>query len=133
MDRYGISGEVWWVKYFYGTYWSVSIMSTVGFGDVVSSNIVEAIVLSFIILFGCLILSYNIAQVGSIFNNLVESPNQVKAQLSVLKRLAKETKLDPKLHHSIGEYIVHSAEIKRSFELKERAELIEMLPSQMKE
>jgi hypothetical protein len=37
------------------------------------------------------------------------------------------------LHHTIGEYIIHAAEIKKTFEVAERNQLIKMLPSQMKE
>jgi hypothetical protein len=65
--------------------------------------------LTVIILFGCLILSYNIAEVGNIINQLAKTPNQVRHQLSVLRRMVEVTKINESLHHSIGEYIVHSA------------------------
>lgn len=69
-------------------------MATVGFGDIVVNNYVEAACLTVIILVGCLILSYNIAQVGNIINNLKQMPEEVKHQLSVLKRLAAVAKID---------------------------------------
>lgn len=94
MDKYGIVDEVWWVKYIYGLYWSASIIATVGFGDITVGSYTEAIVLTVIILFGCLILSYNIAQVGNIINTLKRTPQDVKHQLSVLRRLAYIANID---------------------------------------
>lgn len=38
MIKYGISDEVWWVKYFYGLYYGATVVSTVGFGDISISN-----------------------------------------------------------------------------------------------
>lgn len=107
-------------------------MTTVGFGDITVSNPTEAIVLTLIILLGCLVLSYNIAQVGNILQNFNEIPGQVRSQLSTLRRLVKANKVDWQLHNQIGEYIVHAAEIKKTFEVEERNKLIEMLPSQMR-
>lgn len=94
MDKYGIAEEVWWVKYIYSLYWSASIIATVGFGDITVSGYIEALVLTIIILFGCLILSYNIAQVGIIINALKRTPQDVKHQLSVLRRLANVANID---------------------------------------
>lgn len=74
MNKYNIADEVWWVQYIYSLYWSASIISTVGFGDLTISSYIEAIVLTVIILFGCLILSYNITQVGNIINTLRRTP-----------------------------------------------------------
>jgi hypothetical protein len=68
-----------------------------------------------------------------IINSLSQVPNEVRNQLSILRRLANVTKIDSNLHHSMGEYIIHAAEINKSFELKEREELINMLPYQMRE
>lgn len=68
-----------------------------------------------VVLVGCLILSYNISQVANILQSLNQGPEEVRNQLSVLRRLAAATEIDENLHHTIGEYIIHAAEIKRTF------------------
>lgn len=50
-------------------------MVTVGFGDITVNNYAEAAVLVVMLLLGCLILSYNIAEVSNIINNLTRAPN----------------------------------------------------------
>jgi hypothetical protein len=70
IDKFKISQSPWWVKYFYSVYWSSSIIVGGAFGDILINNIYEAIVLIFVILFGCLIFSFNVSQVGNIINNI---------------------------------------------------------------
>jgi hypothetical protein len=88
MKKYNISDEVWWVKYFYSLYYSAAIIATVGFGDITVSNIPEAIVVTLVVLFGCIFLSYNITKVSNIIESLSLIPDKVRNQLSVLERYA---------------------------------------------
>lgn len=117
MDKYGIADESWFNKYVFSVYWAATITFTVGFGDVTVSNVGEAILVIFVILIGCLILSYNISQVGRIISLLSEGDEEVSNQLSTLRRLAVNTNISENLHHAMAEYIMHAAEIKRSFEI----------------
>lgn len=66
-------------------------------------------------LFGCLVLSYNISQIGSILHNMREAANEVKHELATFKRLAKANHIDEKLQQSVARYIINSANIKSSF------------------
>lgn len=66
MIKYGINDAAWWQKYFYGLYYSATIIFTVGFGDINVSNSTEAIIIALIVLLGCIILSYNITKVSKI-------------------------------------------------------------------
>lgn len=70
MIKYGIFTNGWFDKYVYSIFWGVTIISTVGFGDITVANNAEAIVITFVMIFGCFILSYNISQVAGIFMNL---------------------------------------------------------------
>lgn len=70
MINYNIEDYSWASKYVYSVYWAVTIISTCGFGDILITNTSEAVVVTLVMTFGCLILSYNISQVASIFYNL---------------------------------------------------------------
>lgn len=93
MTKYNISDEIWLYKYLYGYYWSCTILYTVGFGDISISNPIEAGVVSAVMLIGCLILSYNISQVGTFLNNLKQADYQVKNDLAVLNRMANMSQM----------------------------------------
>jgi len=38
MDKYGITGATWYIKYIYAVYWGAGIVFTVGFGDISVAN-----------------------------------------------------------------------------------------------
>lgn len=61
MTRVGVDQEYWHVKYFYAFYWGTTIMMTVGFGDVLPGNPREVIITSFLEMFSCILLGYNIS------------------------------------------------------------------------
>jgi hypothetical protein len=99
MIKCGIDNAEWWQQYFYSIYWASTVTTTVGFGDITISTVSEAIIIAAIMLLGCMVLSYNISQVGTIISSLSESGKKVKNQLSILRRLAVNSKMDEKLHY----------------------------------
>ena len=70
MDKYGIAGETWLVKYIYAVYWGAGLVFMVSFGDISIANTDEAALLIFIVMTGCLILAYNINHVKMIIFKL---------------------------------------------------------------
>ncbi len=55
MIKYGINNNGWFDQYVYSVFWGVTILTTVGFGDITVANNAEAIVVTFVMIFGCLI------------------------------------------------------------------------------
>jgi hypothetical protein len=66
----GIDDSPWNHQYIWSYYWANTIMLTVGFGDLVPNNFQEAMCISFIQTFSCLMVAYNISCVGSIISNI---------------------------------------------------------------
>ena len=66
MTRLGIEQAEWWVRYIYAFYWGTTMMMTVGFGDVLTGNEKEIIITTFIEMFSCIVLGYNISYIGSL-------------------------------------------------------------------
>jgi hypothetical protein len=60
-------------------------------------------------LYGCLVLSYNISQMTSIFTNLYMVRQQLEKELSILQRIASVSKMNNKLHREMANYFVHSS------------------------
>ena len=79
----GIDSSDWWEIYVYSFYWATTIMMTVGFGDFLPANQDEVIITSFIEIFGCIILSYNISVIGSIISKIRESDEKVRVKMAV--------------------------------------------------
>ena len=65
-----IGGNPWYEIYIWAYYWAVNIMLTVGFGDIVPQTYEEALCLIFIETISCIVLAYNINNVGSLISNI---------------------------------------------------------------
>jgi len=94
MVKFQIQNEDWFVKYYYSFYWSAAIVVTVGFGDITVANFDEAMIVAIIVLIGCMLLSFNISQVGTIISNLRSADSDLRNELAVLKRLAAITNIN---------------------------------------
>lgn len=65
-------------------------MLTVGFGDLAASNYKEAVCLTFIETFSCILLAYNINCVGNLISNIRQQDIQKNKNLKIMRRLAEE-------------------------------------------
>jgi hypothetical protein len=87
--------------YMWSIYWAGTIMLTIGFGDITPVTKEEAIVVFFIELFSCIILGYNISEIGSIITKIRESMNNRSRKLGIIKRMSIQTKIPLKLQREI--------------------------------
>lgn len=83
-------------------------------------------------IFGCLILSYNISQVGAIFYNLQHAQEKLRKELLLLRKIAHISKISNKLHQSMADYLIHSSQVKFQYELEESRNLIMKLPENLR-
>ena len=60
----------WYEQYAWAYYWGTTTMLTVGFGDLTPANYKEAICLTLIETFSCILLAYNINCVGTLISNI---------------------------------------------------------------
>ena len=68
MENLGIYSKGWSEKYAWAYFWAMSTM--LGFGNAVPANSREAIFISIIQCFSCILLAYNINYVGILITNI---------------------------------------------------------------
>ena len=61
---------VWWKIYFYSMYWAITTLTTIGYGDLTPANYFQVIFISFLMLIGTVVLSYNLSEIGNVISNL---------------------------------------------------------------
>ncbi|KAL4484925.1 hypothetical protein ABPG74_020102 [Tetrahymena malaccensis] len=73
-------------QYIYAIYWSITTMTTVGYGDISAANSVEALYISIaMILFSC-VFAYSINNIGFILQEIEKSSKQLNDDLSTIQR-----------------------------------------------
>ena len=85
-----MSSKIWYEQYIWAYYWGSTIMLTVGFGDISPANYKEAICLTLIETFSCVLLAYNINCVGNLINNIRSQDTTKTTNFKIMRRLAEE-------------------------------------------
>lgn len=89
MTRADIQNQTWIVKYVYAFYWGTTIMMTVGFGDMLPGNPNEVIITSFLEMTSCIVLGFNISQIGHIVSMLRQKSEVLNRKLAIFDRMTK--------------------------------------------
>jgi hypothetical protein len=69
-------------------YWATTTMMTVGFGDFTPVTYKEGFIVSFLEFFSCIVLAYNISEIGGVISTIRSSQNEYIAKIAVFKRMA---------------------------------------------
>lgn len=64
-------------------------MMTVGFGDMLPSSEGEVIIVTFLEMFSCIVLGYNISQIGNLLSQLREKDELVNKKMAIFDRIVK--------------------------------------------
>lgn len=63
-------------RYIYSLYWAVTTIVTVGYGDIVPTNLTELIISIFVIIVGCGVFAYSVNSFGMIITDMERDKNE---------------------------------------------------------
>ena len=72
-----------------GLYWTVTTITTVGYGDISATNTAERIVASIIMIIGVIAFSFSTGSLSSIIQNVDSRQAEYRKRLEILKQLKK--------------------------------------------
>ena len=115
-------------KYIICVYWTLTTMTTVGYGDITAKTANEKIYNIFNMGFGVVIYSFAIGSMSSIVENMDEKNKDVQKKLNMLEHIKKNFKIDYKVYYKVKRII----KFELNKEQEEKKEFLEELPNNLK-
>ncbi|CAG9311863.1 unnamed protein product [Blepharisma stoltei] len=92
-------------KYLWCIYWAITVMDTIGYGDIVPVMLSEKIICLIWLFFGVSFYSYTISNLSVIFYNMNTRNNYIQRKEEFLKEFAKNVKLPKSLLNQVKYYV----------------------------
>lgn len=127
LSRYGLSDASDMDVYVAATYWTITTLATVGFGDIVPANTLERIFASCVILIGMVFYSYTIGMVTGLLGDYDKRNMKLTARLSVLQDIAQQYGIG----HSFMKRLKNSLETDQFQVRKDREDVLRSLPRKL--
>ena len=91
--------------YIIGIYWTITTITTVGYGDIYATNTPERIVATIIMIIGVIAFSFSTGSLSSIIQNIDSRQATYRRKLEVLKELRVNYGLDDDLYMELNAFI----------------------------
>lgn len=107
-------------------------MLTVGFGDITPTNSSEALCMIFIETTSCIMLAYNINQVGTIISKIRSYEDEKVDSLKIFRYINDRSSFSDQTKTKMMNFIKESTEMRRNFNLAEEKQFLSNLPNSFK-
>ena len=95
------------VKYLYSLYWSLTTLTTVGYGDVTPANDTERAFTCMVLLLGALVFGYMIGNVSAMMAQLTRQENEIRDRMDAVKDYVAWRNMPPELAVRIKTYCAY--------------------------
>ena len=114
--------------YIISFYWTLTTITTVGYGDISAGSSIEKTYNLFLMIFGVIIYSFAIGSLSSIVSSLDSNTAEMNQKLQILSRIKREFNLDQDIYDKIRKVIKYDL----SNSQKDKMNFLQELPNKLR-
>ena len=114
--------------YIISFYWTLTTITTVGYGDISAGSSIEKTYNLFLMIFGVIIYSFAIGSLSSIVSSLDSNTAEMNQKLQILSRIKREFNLDQDIYDKIRKVIKYDL----SNSQKDKMDFLQELPNKLR-
>ncbi|KAL4486780.1 hypothetical protein ABPG72_006612 [Tetrahymena utriculariae] len=96
--------DVWYIKYIFALYFSVTTMMTVGYGDITPKNVYEASLCIICMFISCGVFAYSFNLIGLIIQDMNKKERQFKKKINKVNLYLQDRNIDDELKNQVQKY-----------------------------
>ncbi|EAR98199.2 cyclic nucleotide-binding domain protein (macronuclear) [Tetrahymena thermophila SB210] len=133
LQKFNLLEQTYLEKYIYSMYWSITTMTTVGYGDISATNYVEATFILFsMILFSCMF-AYSINNIGFILQEIEKSSKQVNDSITTIQRYLNRKNVNIHLQSRVRHYLQFLAKEQKDRNLQAENSVLKSLSKKLRD
>ncbi|EDK31609.1 voltage and ligand gated potassium channel protein (macronuclear) [Tetrahymena thermophila SB210] len=133
LDKYGFTDLSQIQKYIYSLYWSITTMTTVGYGDISATNDIEALfILISMILFSC-VFAYSINNIGFILQEIEKSSKQLNENITTIQRYLNRKNVNMSLQSRVRHYLQFLTEEQKDRDQNAENQIFQTLSNKLRD
>ena len=114
--------------YIVSFYWTLTTVTTVGYGDINAGTTIERIYNLFLMLFGVIMYSFAIGSLSSIVSTLDNKTAEMNQKLNILSSIKREFNLDQEIYDKVRKVIKYDL----SRNQKDKMDFLQELPNKLR-
>ncbi|KAL4498459.1 hypothetical protein ABPG72_013265 [Tetrahymena utriculariae] len=114
-------------KYIYSFYWSVTTMTTTGYGDIAASNNYEATFCAFTMILAGGVFAYSFNQIGYIVSEINKKNTEFQKDVNLISRYLNNLNIKRNLQIEVIKYMEYKHRAEAELSTKEEKEVLEKL------
>lgn len=118
-------------QYIASIYWTVTTLSTVGYGDIVPGTSLERIVAIFWMIFSLYFFSFTVSSLSTVLNSVDTKESLLSRKLAAIEEFAQESLLAKDLHDKLRIAIKYST-LKSGFSAEVKFKILADLPRELR-
>ncbi|KAL4472705.1 hypothetical protein ABPG74_018654 [Tetrahymena malaccensis] len=96
--------DVWYIKYIFALYFSVTTMMTVGYGDITPKNVYEASLCIICMFISCGVFAYSFNLIGLIIQDMNKKERQFKKKINKVNLYLQDRNIDDELKNQVQKF-----------------------------